>query len=112
MLAGQHVNAPESEIGAAGLQYGGDETVAAADVEHAGTRRSKLGKPSRKDFYPAVKNQVFVQDSDRTHGICSVQREQARESPESIQSRSEMSGTKRTGSRCEIKGWPLSMRMN
>ena len=34
--AGQHVDAAESEIGAAGLENGGDKTIAAADVKHAG----------------------------------------------------------------------------
>ncbi len=36
VIAGENVDAVESEIGAAGLENGGDEAVAAANVEDAG----------------------------------------------------------------------------
>jgi hypothetical protein len=74
VCARQHIDAGNSEIRAPGLQHGSDQTIAATDVEHAGGGRHKLGKPFRKGFQPSVENQLLVQNSDRPHRVCSVQR--------------------------------------
>jgi hypothetical protein len=74
VCARQHIDAGNSEIRAPGLQLGGDETIAATDVEHAGGGRHQLGEPFRKGFHSSVEHQLLVQNSDRTHRVCSVQR--------------------------------------
>ena len=74
VCARQHIDADNSEIRAPGLQHGGDETIAAPDVEHASGGRHKLSEPFRKGFHSSVENQLLVQNSDRTHRVCSVQR--------------------------------------
>ena len=79
VVARQHIDATEGEIGSPGLQNGGDKAIAAANIEHAGGGRSKLGKPSGEGFDAAVENQLLVQDSDGAHGICSVQRDAVQE---------------------------------
>jgi len=75
VVAEQHIDATDGEIGPPGLKNSGDKAIAAADVEHAGGGRSKLGKPSGDGFDSAVEDQLLVQDSDGAHGICSVQRD-------------------------------------
>ncbi len=79
VVAGQHIDTPEGKIGSPGLQNGGDKAIAAANVEHAGGGRGKLSKPSGEGFDAAVENQLLVQNSDRAHGICSVQRDAVEE---------------------------------
>jgi len=54
VVAEQHIDATDGEIGPPGLKNSGDKAIAAADVEHAGGGRSKLGKPSGDGFDSAV----------------------------------------------------------
>jgi hypothetical protein len=74
VAAGENVDAAESEIGASGLENGGDEAVAAANIEDAGRGRSELGEPIDEGFYAAVEDEFLVERSNGGHGICSVQR--------------------------------------
>jgi hypothetical protein len=135
--ARQHVNSPHTEVRSLGLKNRGDQAVAAADVQDAGSLGSKLGKPARQGLYPAVEYQLVVQDSDRAHKEMNPRLQSTtgwigravvldcgsgrlERAPETLQATSlrkihpglGTSGTKRTSSRREIRGCPLTMRMN
>jgi hypothetical protein len=64
VIAGQHVNSMDANIGSLGVQKRRDQAISATDVEHARFFRHKARVPTRQHVSSAIEDQLFVQDSE------------------------------------------------